>query len=194
MYNYPHTVDNGEGEVLTFLGVVRDPDGDRLEFEVVAPPDVGTPMHLHHLQDEALTVVAGRIGHQFEGEEPRYATAGETVALKRGIAHRWWNAGTTELRFTGWAKPAHNIEFFLTVLFDSMKRTGRKRPSLFDSAFLLTRYRSEVRMLDIPAVVQKAFPLLFAIGTILGKYDRFKDAPEPVVESQAPVRHSLRAA
>ena len=47
-----------------------------------------------------------------------------------------------------------------------------------------SRRRSEIRMLDIPAVVETvAFPVLFALGTILGKYDKFKDAPEPVMEA-----------
>jgi len=184
MHTYPHKIENGEGEVLTFLGVVRHRDGDRMELEMLAPPDVGAPMHLHHLQEEAMTVVAGKLGLQFAGEQPRYAEPGETIILKRGVGHRWWNAGTTELRCTGWAKPPNNIEYFLTALFDSMKRGGRRRPGLFDAAFLLTRYRSEIRMLDIPAVVQKvAFPVLLALGTILGKYDKFKDAPEPVMET-----------
>ena len=49
-------------QVLTFFGVVRDRDGDRLEGEFVAPPGVGTPMHLHHLQEEAMTVVAAGLG------------------------------------------------------------------------------------------------------------------------------------
>ena len=103
--------------------------------------------------------MAGKLGLQFAGEQPRYAEAGEAIILKRGVGHRWWNAGTTELRCTGWATPPNNIEYFLTALFDSMKRSGRKRPGFFDAAFLLTRYRSEIRMLDIPAVVQKvAFP------------------------------------
>src|SRR6266487_6674097 len=79
------------GRVITFLGVVRDRDGDRLEIEVLAPPNVGTPMHLHHLQEEAITVVAGKLGLQFAGEPPRYAEAGETLILKRGVGHRWWN-------------------------------------------------------------------------------------------------------
>jgi len=64
-----------------------------------------------------------------------------------------------------------------------MKRSGRKRPGFFDAAFLLTRYRSERRMFDIPAVVQwVVFSVLLAAGTLLGKYDKFKDAPEPVLE------------
>jgi hypothetical protein len=49
-------------------------------------------------------------------------------------------------------------------------------------------------MLDIPAVVQKvAFPVLLAAGTLLGKYDKFKDAPEPVLETQAGSPHSTGA-
>ena len=46
MHTYPHKIENGEGEVITFLGVVRDRDGDRMEVELLAPPNVGTPMHL----------------------------------------------------------------------------------------------------------------------------------------------------
>ena len=104
--------------------------------------------------------------------------------MKQGVGHRWWNAGTTELRRTGWAKPPNNMEYFLTALFDSMKRGESGRPGFFDAAFLLTRYRSEIRVLDIPAVVEKVgFPVLLALGTILGKYDKFKDAPEPVMEA-----------
>jgi hypothetical protein len=66
-----------------------------------------------------------------------------------------------------------------------MKRVGKKRPDFFDAAFLLTRYRSEIGMLDIPAIVQTvAFPVLLVIGKLVGKYDRFQGAPEPVQPSQ----------
>ena len=181
MQPYPYTIENGSGEELTFLGIVPDQDGDRLEAEARARPGAGPPMHVHHLQEEAMTVVSGKLGFQIAGEPPRYAGPGETMAFAPGVGHRWWNAGTTELRCTGWVKPPHNVEYFLSALFDSMKRSGRNRPDLFDAAFLLTRYRSEMGLLEIPAVVQTvAFPLLLAIGTMLGKYGRFKDAPEPV--------------
>ena len=184
MYTYPHKIENGSGEVLTFLGVVRDQGGDRIEAETRAQPGAGPPMHVHHLQEEAMTVVAGKLGFQILGEQPRYAGPGETTIFAPGVGHRWWNAGTTELHCTGWAKPPHNVEYFLTAIFDSMKRTGRKRPDFFDAAFLLTRYRSENGMLEIPAIVQKvAFPVLLAVGKVLRKYDKFKDAPEPVQQS-----------
>ena len=96
MHTYPHKIENGKGEVLTFFGVVRDRDGDRMEVELLAPPDVGTPMHLHHLQEEAMTVVAGRLGLQFAGEQPRYAGPGETI-IRSGVLG---TAGGTLVRRT----------------------------------------------------------------------------------------------
>jgi quercetin dioxygenase-like cupin family protein len=155
MHTYPRKIENGSGEELVFLRVVREQGVDRLEVDIRAQPGAGPPMHVHYLQEEAMTVVAGKLGFQTDGEQPRYVGPGETMIFAPGVAHRWWNAGTTELHCTGWAKPPHNVEYFLTALFDSMKRSGRKRPEFFDAAFLLTRYRAEMNMLEIPAVVQK---------------------------------------
>jgi quercetin dioxygenase-like cupin family protein len=186
MDSSPRKIENGSGEELVFLGVSRNQGGDRLEVEIRAEPGAGPPMHVHHLQEEAMTVVSGKLGFQTIGGEPSYVGPGETMIFTPGVGHRWWNAGATELHCTGWARPPHNAEYFLTALFGSMKRSGRKRPGFFDAAFLLTRYRSEVNMLDIPAVVQKmAFPVLLAVGKVLGRYHRFQDAPEPVRKSEA---------
>ena len=44
MHTYPHKIENGEGEVITFLGVVRDRDGDRMEVELLAPPQFFWPL------------------------------------------------------------------------------------------------------------------------------------------------------
>jgi hypothetical protein len=36
-------------------------------------------------------------------------------------------------------------------------------------------------MVEIPALVQRfVFPVLVAVGTLLGRYTRYADAPEPV--------------
>ena len=182
MHTYPHTIENGSGERLTFLGVVHDETGDRLEADARALTGAGPPMHVHYLQEEAMTVVAGTLGFQILGEPSRYAEPGETVIFAPGVGHRWWNAGTNELHCTGWAKPPHNVEYFLTAIFESMKGSGRNRPGIFDAAFLLTRYRSEIGMLEIPALVQKvAFPIVLTLGRLLGKYEKFKAAPEPIL-------------
>jgi quercetin dioxygenase-like cupin family protein len=178
---YPRTITNGGGERFTFVRRVTGPDGDRLEVEGVATPGAGPPMHVHHLQEEVIVVVSGRVGFQVPGQEPQYATAGETKVFGPGVAHKWWNAGDVELHMTGWVKPPLNLEYFLSELFAATARNGGARPGLFDIAFLATRYRTEFTMVEIPIAVQRVvFPIVLALGFLLGKYGRFRDAPAPV--------------
>jgi hypothetical protein len=179
---YPYTIDNGLGEQLTFLGITHGPDGDRAEADGIAQPGAGPPMHVHHLQEEAARVVTGRLGYQVLGEEAKFADVGETVVWPAGTPHKWWNAGTTELRMTGWCKPPDNVEFFLSALFASAKQNGG-RPALFDAAFLMVRYRSEYAMLELPAFVRLvAMPIVYVVGRVLGKYGKYSDAPAPVTK------------
>jgi len=91
------------------------------------------------------------------------------------------SAGDTELRTTGWCRPPHNIEFFLGALFASTKENSG-RPGLFDAAFLMTRYRREYAMLEMPTAVRRVvMPLLYGVGRVLGKYDKYTSAPAPIV-------------
>lgn len=96
-YTYPHTIENGAGERLTFVRRVQDPAGDRLEVENLVKPGSGPPMRAHNYQVEALTVQKGRIGYQRPGEPPRFAGSGETVVFEPGEPHRFWNAGEEDL-------------------------------------------------------------------------------------------------
>ncbi len=179
--SYPHTIENGAGERLTFVRLVSDPDGDWLDVENVVTPGVGPPMHVHHCQEEALTVRRGRIGYQRPGGDPQYAGEGETVVFKAGDAHRFWNAGDDDLHCTGYVRPAHNLEYFLSEVFASQQRNGGRRPGLFDVAFLTWRYRREFAMVEIPAFVRRfVIPIQVAIGTLLGKYERYANAPPPL--------------
>jgi quercetin dioxygenase-like cupin family protein len=180
-YTYPHAIDNGAGERITFLRRVPGRTGERVEGENVTRPGAGPPMHVHHLQEEVFTVQEGRIGYHRLGEPPRFAGPGETIAFKPGEPHRFWNAGETDLRLTAHVEPADNAEYLLTELFESTRRNGGARPNMFDVAFLMIRYRREFSTHEIPAPVQRiAFPLLLVLGRVLGRYRRFADAPEPL--------------
>jgi quercetin dioxygenase-like cupin family protein len=180
-YSYPHTIDNGAGEQITFHRRLPGANGDRLEGENVVKPGAGPPMHVHHGQDEVFTVRDGRIGYQRAGGPEQFAGPGETVAFKAGEAHRFWNAGTTDLVCMGYVEPADNVEYLLTELFASAKRSGGKRIDPFDAAFLMRRYRSEYTMLEIPPLIRNVvFPVLVGVGSVLGRYRRFADAPEAV--------------
>jgi quercetin dioxygenase-like cupin family protein len=178
---YPHTIDNGGGERLTFAARRRDERGEYLEGENTVAPGAGPPMHVHHLQEESLTVERGTLAYQRPGQPEQIAGPGETVTFPAGDAHRFWNAGDDELVCTGMIRPPGNVEYFLGEIFASMQRHGGKRPGIFDAAYLSHRYRSEFEMLEAPAPVRRfVFPLIVAVGTLLGRHRRFAGAPEPV--------------
>jgi len=180
LFNYPHTIDNGLGERLTFLRRVTTPEGEILEVEGVVRPGMGPPMHVHYHQEEGLTVVQGRIGYQRKGEEPQFAEAGSTVVFRPGDVHRFWNAGDDDAKLTGYVKPPDSFEYFLDGIYAAQKKSGAPRPDMFDSAFLMRRYRSEFGMAEIPAFVQTfVFPIVVLIGGLAGKYRKFADAPPP---------------
>ena len=178
---FPHTIDNGCGETLTFRQVIQEPDGDRVLGEASVMPGSGPPMHVHWLQDECFTVVKGKLGYQVQGGPEQLAIEGESILFKRGVAHRFWNAGEDTMLCKAWVKPADNFVFFLSSIYAAQQKTGTLRPAMFDAAFLLRRYKSEYDMLEIPVFVKKVImPVTYFVGKVLGKYGHFKDAPEPV--------------
>ena len=180
-YTYPHTIENGHGEQLTFVRLVKDREGEWLEVENRVQPGSGPPMHLHFKQAESLTVVSGRIGVQVQGQEPTEHGPGETVTFKAGVAHKFWAAGNEPLRCKGWIKPAHNVEYFLTEIFRSTKENGGKRAEGFEGAWLSSRDEREFDMKEIPGFVKKViFPITVFFGKLAGKHKRYIDAPEPV--------------
>ena len=180
-YTYPHTIDNGAGEQITFLQHIDNNEGGMLEIENKVQPGAGPPMHVHHLQDESLTVIQGRIGAQIFGRQPTFHGPGETVTFLRGEVHRFWNAGEGLLICRGWAKPAHNLEYFLTEIYRSTKANGGKAPSPFVGAYLQSKYKTELDNLEIPIVVKKViFPIALVIGKLAGKHRQFAGAPEAV--------------
>lgn len=181
MFSYPHTIDSGHGERITFLRRVQTAKGEVLEVENCVQPGVGPPMHVHHHQEEALTVRSGRLGYQRKGEEARYAGADETLVFYPGEWHRFWNAGAEELICTGYITPPDNIEYFLRGIYEAQKKGDGTRPDAFEAAYLMVKYRSEFGMDGIPSfVVRFVFPVQVLVGHMLGKYRKFADAPPSV--------------
>lgn len=176
----PHTIENSTGEKLTFLRIIEKDGVEYLEGENEVMPGAGPPMHVHYKQDESFTVISGKLCYQVFGEEEKYAGPGETVLFKAGIPHKFYNAGKDKLHCTGTISPAGNAVYFLEQIFKTSKENGG-RPGIWDAAFLLDRYKSEFGMLEIPFFVQKIiFPVVLFFGRVMGKYNKFKDSPEPM--------------
>jgi len=180
MSEYPQTIEDGGGERLTFLRRTRDERGEVLEVENRVKPGSGPPLHVHYFQEESLTVQQGRIAWIEEGGAEQTAGPGESVTFAPGVSHRFWNPGDEDLVGTGFIRPPDNIEYFLTQVYASTARNGGKRPGIFDAAYLSWRYRDEFAMTGIPGPVRRfGFPVIAAVGGLLGKNKRFADAPEP---------------
>ena len=176
----PHTIENITGEKLTFLRILVKDGVELLESESEVQPNSGPPMHVHYKQDESLTVVSGKIGFQGLNGEKKYAGPGETVLFKEGVPHKFWNAGHEPLHLTGYVSPANNMIYFLSHIYRSMNENGG-RPGMYDAAYLLNRYKTEFKMLEIPAFVQKViFPVVLFVGNLRGKNKKFMDAPAPL--------------
>jgi quercetin dioxygenase-like cupin family protein len=180
-YTYPHKIDNGGGEELTFVRNIVNEAEQILEVENSVQRGAGPPMHIHWLQDESITVVQGKIGVQIAGQKSTFHGPGETLTFRRGVPHRFWNAGEDILICKGWITPANNVEYFLTEIYRSTKTNGGKRPSAFDAAYLQTKYHTEFDMVEIPKFVKKViFPFIVMIGNLTGQYHKFNKAPDAV--------------
>ena len=180
-YNLPHTIESGHGEKIIFKEIVREPDGDKVVLSGTCLPNAGPNMHVHFKQDEGFKVVKGKMAYQVLGKEPVFCKEGDAVTFTRNIPHRFWNAGEDELEISGWVKPADNLIFFLTTLYNAMQRGKGGQPENFDAAFLLMRYRNEYDMPTLPFFVKKVIiPVTYFMGKVLGKYKKFSNAPEPL--------------
>lgn len=180
-YSLPHIIKNHLGEELIFHRMEMEDGEEKLIVENYVAPNAGPIMHTHYMQDECLTVLHGKLGYQVSGEEAKYAGIGESVLFKRGTPHRFWNAGTDELNCFGWIKPANNIIFYLTALYNSINESGTERPTQFDGAYLFYKYRREFDMPELPKFVKSVLiPATYQIGKLTGKYKKFKDAPAPI--------------
>jgi quercetin dioxygenase-like cupin family protein len=179
--DYPTKIENGAGEVLIFERVVPSPDGNCLDVRNEVQPGAGPPMHVHFKQEEGLTVVAGKMGYQILGEEPKFASPGETVVFKAGVAHKFWAEGEEVLRCTGFVKPALNMAYFLSAIYQSTKNNSGERPDDFDAAYLLHKYRSEFDILEVPGFVKSVlFPAFRLIGHMSGKFKKYENGPAPI--------------
>ena len=176
--SYPRTIDDGGGSRMTFVRRTED----ALELTSTVAPGAGPPMHVHHLQEESVTVREGRLAYTVKGEQERLAGPGETVTFPAGVEHTFRNAGDADLVVDGFVSPPLNFEWFLSRVYESTAAAGGDRPRAFDSAYLMRRYASEFAITDIPAPVQRlVFPVVATVGKLLRLDRRFAGAPEPVV-------------
>jgi mannose-6-phosphate isomerase-like protein (cupin superfamily) len=171
---------NKTGETLIITKSASETNGFITEFEGLEEHGIGPPMHVHFQQEEKLKVLQGTMRVKTPAKEFSLQV-GQEYTFAPGEPHQFWNEGDQLLHYAGHVKPAHNFEYFIKHIYQSANESNSDRPSPFDAAFLLTKYKSEMDMLVIPKPVKiLVFPILLIIGKLTGKYNKFKDAPQAI--------------
>lgn len=93
----------------------KDTDGDLAIFEQTSlSPKRGTPMHLHHSQDEIFYILAGEYLFQV-GTDKYSMKAGDTIFLPRKVPHSWIQLSESGKMLVT-LQPAGKLEdFFVTM-------------------------------------------------------------------------------
>ena len=109
----------------------KDTDGDLALFEQTSlTPGRGTPLHVHHSQDEMFTVLEGNYFFKV-GDEKFHLNPGECIFLPRKVPHAWTQISETGKMMVLF-QPAGKMEvFFLSVAAMTKEPTQVEMAKLF---------------------------------------------------------------
>jgi quercetin dioxygenase-like cupin family protein len=93
----------------------KDTDGDLAIFEQTSlSPKRGTPLHVHHFQDEIFSVLHGEYLFQV-GNDKHQLKTGDSIFLPRKVPHAWTQLSNTG-KMSVTVQPAGKLEeFFVTI-------------------------------------------------------------------------------
>jgi quercetin dioxygenase-like cupin family protein len=160
------------GESIRFVETAADSDGERVVIDVlVEPRGFVASAHMHPCQTEVFEVVEGELMFKVGGETIT-ATAGTSVTVEPGTAHRFWNASESAVRFRCEVTPALQFEKLLETMF-SLANDGKTNekglPNPFRLAVIANHHFDDVRLPFPPAWMQKLGLLAGApVGRLLG--------------------------
>ena len=109
----------------------RDTNGDLAIFEQTSlSQGKGTPLHIHHLQDEIFYVLEGSYYFQV-GDEKFSLSKGDSIFLPRKVAHAWTQVSETG-KMNVIMQPAGKLEdFFVTVAALDHEPTPKEMEKIF---------------------------------------------------------------
>lgn len=92
------------GEFVCIRVPAAQTEGMYSVVEIISAPGDGTPLHVHHNEDEHMLVLEGTV-RVARGDEIFDVTPGTAVTLPRMIPHAWGNRSTANVRMVFTASP-----------------------------------------------------------------------------------------
>lgn len=103
------------GHSITAVFTEQATDGAYYVFQVVTPPGLGLPLHVHEREDELIYVIEGEF-EIFLGDKKFLAKAGDHIFFPRGVAHAFQNAGSKAATAVFTVSPGASFEVFFDKL------------------------------------------------------------------------------
>ena len=112
----PIVVSPDSGRVLKLLGVTHKLTGAQnggayYLCEAEFGPESGSPLHIHHYEDEVIYVLDGEIDIRLDNQK-LHAPAGGIIHLPKNVPHALYNPLKTPLRIMVWAIPGGLESYF----------------------------------------------------------------------------------
>jgi quercetin dioxygenase-like cupin family protein len=175
------------GEVLIFHKTSRDTGGEYVRVETILRPGATVAAaHVHPYQSESFQVLEGRVGMK-AGRKKVELGPGDGVTVLPGTAHKFWNAGDGEARFTCDVRPAGAFEQLIETMFGLAadgKTSKKGMPNPLRLAVIARHHFDDVRLPVIPHVLQRA---ALAMGAPLGKALGYRPVYESAGEAEAAI-------
>jgi mannose-6-phosphate isomerase-like protein (cupin superfamily) len=157
------------GEVLVFHRTSAQTDGDSVLVETIVRPDgFVAAAHVHPYQAERFEILEGELGLRL-GDQELVAGPGDVAVVPPRTPHRFWNAGSKDVRFLCEIRPALQFESLIETMFTlaAQGKTNRKgMPNPLRLAVIAKAHFDTVRLPFPPAALQRA---ALALGAPLGK-------------------------
>ncbi|HMQ32276.1 MAG TPA: quercetin 2,3-dioxygenase [Chloroflexaceae bacterium] len=116
------------GDLYTLKVTGEQSGGSYAAMECEIGPGSGTPLHIHHAEDELLYVIEGEMRCR-AGEREELVRAGGLIFIPRGTAHAFRNEGATKARCLLALTPA-GFERFLAAIGIEMSYEQALAPAI----------------------------------------------------------------
>jgi quercetin dioxygenase-like cupin family protein len=135
------------GHTVTLKLTRNESNGDYYTFELLSPPGLGVPPHVHEHEDEVIYVVEGEFEVWLAGQTCK-ATAGAIFHFPRHTPHGFQNVGSTPGTTLWSVVPGANFEPF----FDELGALPPGPPDLAKVAAIFGKY--DIQLLPPPETAQ----------------------------------------
>ena len=166
------------GEVLIFHKTSQDTGGEFVLVETILRPGATVAAaHSHPYQSESFNVLEGRVGMKV-GREQLELGPGDGVTVLPRTAHKFWNAGDGQARFTCEVRPAGAFEQLIETMFSLAadgKTSKKGMPNPLRLAVIARHHFDDVRLPVIPHALQR---LALVLGAPVGKAFGYREAYE----------------